>query len=106
MHIPIGVFAGETEPRALSVKLHTAHAGVQQPVPCRGMRVKQGGDGPTAAEPIAVEAKIKKATAQLKSIVLARCSHLMGIHGGGPVVAARGRRPRGVLLPMDVQSRT
>jgi transposase len=41
------------------------------------------------AELIAVEAKIKKATAELKSIVLARGSHLMDIHGVGPVVAAR-----------------
>ena len=41
------------------------------------------------AELIAVEAKIKKATAELKAIVLARGSHLMDIHGVGPVVAAR-----------------
>ena len=41
------------------------------------------------AELIAVEAKIKKATADLKAIVLARGSRLMGIHGVGPVVAAR-----------------
>ena len=41
------------------------------------------------AELVAVEAKIKKATAELKSIVLARGSHLMDIHGVGPVVAAR-----------------
>ena len=40
-------------------------------------------------ELIAVEAKIKKATAELKTIVLARGSHLMDIHGVGPVVAAR-----------------
>src|SRR3990170_8689174 len=33
------------------------------------------------AELIAVEAKIKKATAELKTIVLARGSHLMDIHG-------------------------
>lgn len=41
------------------------------------------------AELIAVEAKIKKATAELKAIVLARDSRLMDIHGVGPVVAAR-----------------
>jgi transposase len=41
------------------------------------------------AELIAVEAKIKKATAELKEIVLARGSRLMDIHGVGPVVAAR-----------------
>jgi transposase len=41
------------------------------------------------AELIAVEAKIKKATAELKTIVLARGSTLMDIHGVGPVVAAR-----------------
>jgi len=41
------------------------------------------------AELVPVEAKIKKATAELKAIVLARDSHLMDIHGVGPVVAAR-----------------
>lgn len=41
------------------------------------------------AELVAVEAKIKKTTAELKSIVLARGSHLMDLHGVGPVVAAR-----------------
>jgi len=41
------------------------------------------------AELVAVDAKIKKATAELKSIVLARGSHLMDHHGVGPVVAAR-----------------
>ena len=41
------------------------------------------------AELVAVDAKIKKATAELKSIVLARGSHLMDLHGVGPVVAAR-----------------
>ena len=35
------------------------------------------------AELVAVEAKIKKATAELKAIVLARDSHLMDIHGVG-----------------------
>jgi transposase len=40
-------------------------------------------------ELVAVEAKIKKATAELKTIVLARDSRLMDIHGVGPVVAAR-----------------
>ena len=41
------------------------------------------------AELIAVEAKIKKATAELKTMVLARHSRLMDIHGVGAVVAAR-----------------
>src|SRR3954454_11397318 len=41
------------------------------------------------AELVAVEAKIKKATAELKTMVLARRSRLMDIHGVGPVVAAR-----------------
>ena len=41
------------------------------------------------AELIAVEAKIKKATAELKAMVLARESRLMDIHGVGAVVAAR-----------------
>jgi transposase len=41
------------------------------------------------AELIAVEAKIKKSTAELKTIVLSRGSHLMDLHGVGPVVAAR-----------------
>ena len=41
------------------------------------------------AELVAVEAKIKKSTADLKAIVLARGSHLMDLHGVGPVVAAR-----------------
>jgi transposase len=41
------------------------------------------------AELVAVEAKIKKATTELKSLVLARGSHLMDLHGVGPVVAAR-----------------
>jgi len=40
-------------------------------------------------ELIAVEAKIKRATAELKAIILARGSTLMDIHGVGPVVAAR-----------------
>ena len=41
------------------------------------------------AELVAVEARMKKATAELKAIVLARGSHLMDLHGVGPVVAAR-----------------
>ena len=41
------------------------------------------------AELVAVEAKMKKATAELKAMVLARGSHLMDLHGVGPVVAAR-----------------
>ena len=41
------------------------------------------------AELVAVDAKIKKSTAELKAIVLARGSHLMDLRGVGPVVAAR-----------------
>lgn len=41
------------------------------------------------AELVAVEAKIKKATAELKTLVLERDSTLMDLHGVGPVVAAR-----------------
>jgi transposase len=41
------------------------------------------------AELVAVEAKMKKATAELKTIVLSRGLHLMDLHGVGPVVAAR-----------------
>ena len=41
------------------------------------------------AELVAVDAKIKKATAELKVMVLARDSRLMDLHGVGPVVAAR-----------------
>ena len=41
------------------------------------------------AELIGIETKMKKATAELKAMVLARDSHLMEIHGVGPVVAAR-----------------
>ena len=41
------------------------------------------------AELITIETKMKKATAELKTMVLARGSHLMEIHGIGPVVAAR-----------------
>ncbi len=41
------------------------------------------------ADLVAVEAKVKKATAELKAIVTARGSKLMDIHGVGPVVAAR-----------------
>jgi transposase len=40
-------------------------------------------------ELVAVEAKMKRATAELKAIVIARGSHLTDIHGVGPVVAAR-----------------
>ena len=40
-------------------------------------------------ELVAVEAKMKKATPELKTIVLARGSHLMDLPGIGPVVAAR-----------------
>jgi transposase len=40
-------------------------------------------------ELVAVEAKMKKATVELKAIVQARGSHLMDLHGVGPVVAAR-----------------
>jgi transposase len=41
------------------------------------------------AELVAVEAKMKQATAELKAMVLARGSHLMDLRGIGPVVAAR-----------------
>jgi transposase len=41
------------------------------------------------AELVAVETKMKKATAELKDIVLARGSRLMDLRGVGPVVAAR-----------------
>jgi transposase len=41
------------------------------------------------ADLVGVEAKMKRATAELKAIVLARDSRLMDIHGVGPVVAAR-----------------
>jgi transposase len=41
------------------------------------------------AELVAVDAKIKKSTAQLKVLVLARGSRLMDLRGVGPVVAAR-----------------
>ena len=40
-------------------------------------------------ELVAVDAKIKKATAELKAMVLARGSTLMDLYGVGPVVAAR-----------------
>jgi transposase len=40
-------------------------------------------------ELIAVETKMKKTTAELKAMVLARGSTLMDLHGVGPVVAAR-----------------
>ena len=41
------------------------------------------------SELVAVEAKMKKANAELKAMVLARGSHLMDLRGVGPVVAAR-----------------
>ena len=41
------------------------------------------------AELVAVEAKMKKATAELKTLVAERGSRLTDIHGVGPVVAAR-----------------
>ena len=41
------------------------------------------------AELIAVEAKMKTATAELRTLVAERGSHLTDIHGIGPVVAAR-----------------
>ena len=41
------------------------------------------------AELFALDAKIKKSSAELKSMVVARGSHLMDLHGVGPVVAAR-----------------
>ena len=41
------------------------------------------------AEPVAVEARMKKANAELKALVLARGSRLMDLPGVGPVVAAR-----------------
>ena len=41
------------------------------------------------AELVAVDSKIKKATAELKAMVLARDSRLMDLRGVGPVVAAR-----------------
>jgi transposase len=41
------------------------------------------------ADLVTIEAKMKKATAELKALVIARGSRLMDIHGVGPVVAAR-----------------
>src|SRR4051812_24348148 len=41
------------------------------------------------AELVTVEAKIKKSTTELKAMALARDSHLMDLHGIGPVIAAR-----------------
>ena len=41
------------------------------------------------AELVAVDAKIKRATAELKTLVLARRSRLIDLCGVGPVVAAR-----------------
>jgi transposase len=40
-------------------------------------------------ELVSIDAKIKKSTAELKTMVLARGSHLMDLRGVGPVVAAR-----------------
>jgi transposase len=40
-------------------------------------------------ELVAIESKMKKSTAELKTLVLARRSRLMNLHGIGPVVAAR-----------------
>jgi len=40
-------------------------------------------------ELVAIDSKIKKSTAELKAMVLARDSRLMDLHGVGPVVAAR-----------------
>jgi transposase len=41
------------------------------------------------SELIVIDTKIRKATAELKAMVLARNSRLMNLHGVGPVVAAR-----------------
>ena len=41
------------------------------------------------ADLVAVEAKMKKSTAELKAMVKARGSQLMELHGVGPIVAAR-----------------
>jgi transposase len=41
------------------------------------------------AELVAIEATIKKSTAELKAMVLTRRSRLMDLHGVAPVVAAR-----------------
>jgi len=41
------------------------------------------------ADLVAIEAKVKQGTAELKAMVTARGSTLMNIHGVGPVVAAR-----------------
>jgi transposase len=41
------------------------------------------------ADLLTIEAKMKKATAELKTLALARQSRLMDLHGVGPVVAAR-----------------
>jgi transposase len=45
--------------------------------------------GEELAELVAIDAKSKRATAELKTLVLARGSRLMDIPGVGPVVAAR-----------------
>jgi hypothetical protein len=44
------------------------------------------------ADPVAVDAKMKKSTAELKVLVTSRGSRLMDLHGVGPVVAARTHR--------------
>jgi transposase len=56
------------------------------------------------AELVAVEAKIKQATAELKQLVLARNSRLMDIHGVGPVVAARILADVGDVTRFDASS--
>ena len=50
---------------------------------CRRIAVEE------LADLVAVEAKMKKSTAELKMMVKARGSNLMDLHGVGPVVAAR-----------------
>jgi transposase len=50
---------------------------------CRRIAVEE------LAELVAVDAKIKKSTARLKILVLARRSRLMDLRGVGPVVVAR-----------------
>ena len=50
---------------------------------CRRIAVEE------LADLVAVEAKMKKSTVELKTMVTSRGSHLMDLHGVGPVVAAR-----------------